>query len=532
MAPRRTSLATKILVGLMLNLVVVAAVVALALAIQLRLKPDWLLTGRAGDRLQAAAELIADDLARSEASEWPNILSRYGEAYDVDFLLLGDGGSQRVGGSHILLPPEVLHRALPMLRPPAGRALRAQRQNEMIRRQPDLETTNGLPKPIQPFRGTRRQGDRAGRDRAPFPRFVIRAGEPSAYWIGLQLPVPDRAQPLALLARASSLWTGGLFLDAWPWAMAGLGALVVSGLFWWPFVRRMTRDLATLTRQTETIAEGCLEARLSMHRGDELGRLAEAIDQMAARLADHVAGQRRFLGDAAHELCSPIARMQTALAILQTRADPLLAESMRDLEEEVEEMAALVEELLAFSRASHGRSVRLETINLRKVVEDAWAREGSETMPFKLEVPSEATVLADTTLLQRAIANVLRNAVRYAGDAGPILARSESNATYTTLHLADSGPGVPTEALAHLFEPFYRPEASRNRQWGGAGLGLAIVKTCIDACGGTVSVRNLSPRGFEVAVQLRRVPRDPQGPPAPPSNPSMAGDGAVDTHRT
>jgi two-component system sensor histidine kinase CpxA len=504
--PKHASLATKILVGIMLNLVVVAGVVALALAVQLRLKPDWLLSGRAGERLQAAAELIADDLARSETSAWPEILSRYGEAYDVDFLLLGDGGARQVSATPIDLPPEVLHRAVPMLRPPAGRGVRIQRPAENQRRPPEGANPEVLPKPLQPFRGGRRQGDRAGRERPAFPRFVLRAGEPAAYWIGLQLPVPDRSLPLALVARASSLWSGGLFLDAWPWAMAGLGALVVSGLFWWPFVRRITRDIATLTRQTVTIADGCLEARLSMRRGDELGRLAIAIDQMAARLADHVAGQRRFLGDAAHELCSPIARMQAALAILQERARPELAETMKDLEEEVEEMAALVEELLAFSRAAHGRSIRLESVALRSLVDQAWAREHSGTSSLVNQIPDHLAVHADAALLQRAVANVLRNAVRYAGDAGPLTAHAENLGSNVRLSLADVGDGVPTEALPHLFKPFYRPEASRNRQWGGAGLGLAIVKTCVDACHGSVSVQNLAPRGFEVAIVLPASP--------------------------
>ncbi|MCC7376295.1 MAG: HAMP domain-containing histidine kinase [Verrucomicrobiales bacterium] len=512
--PRRASLATKILVGLMLNLGVVAAVVASALALQLRLKPEWLLSGRTGERLQAAAELIADDLARSDASTWPEILSRYGEAYDVDFLLLGDGGAQQVGTTTHALPPEVLRRALPMLRPPANRGLRAQRPNDPQWHPPEGQNPEGLPKPLQPFRGGRRQGDRAARDRPAFPRFVLRAGEPSAYWIGLQLPVPDRALPLALVARASSLWSGGLFMDAWPWAMAGLGALVVSGLFWWPFVRRITHDIATLTRQTVTIADGDLEARLSMRRGDELGRLAEAIDQMAARLADHVASQRRFLGDAAHELCSPIARMQAALAILQERAHPELAETMKDLEEEVEEMAALVEELLAFSRATHGRAVRLEPVDLRAVADQAWARESGSPATFVNQIPGGLTAQADIALLQRAMANVLRNAVRYAGDAGPITARAETleSGSQVKLRFSDAGPGVPTEALAHLFKPFYRPETSRNRQWGGAGLGLAIVKTCVDACQGAVTVQNLAPRGFEVTIQLPTLSTPPKIP--------------------
>src|SRR5690606_10296674 len=119
---------------------------------------------------------------------------------------------------------------------------------------------------------------------------------------------------------------------------AGMVTLGVSGLFWLPFVRAMTRDIGRMMRQTQRIAAGRFDARLDMRREDELGRLADAIDRMASRLDAFVAGQRRFLGDAAHELCSPLARMQAALALIETRLEcgEEVDAYLRDLCEEIE----------------------------------------------------------------------------------------------------------------------------------------------------------------------------------------------------
>jgi two-component system sensor histidine kinase CpxA len=99
---------------------------------------------------------------------------------------------------------------------------------------------------------------------------------------------------------------------------------------------------------------------------------------------------------------------------------------------------------------------------------------------------------------------VLRNAVRYAGGAGPIWIRGSALEGAFELSIQDSGPGVPSEALHRLFDPFFRPEVARTRETGGAGLGLAIVKSCLEACGGSVTVRNVSPTGLEVRLKLPR----------------------------
>lgn len=112
------------------------------------------------------------------------------------------------------------------------------------------------------------------------------------------------------------------------------------------------------------------------------------------------------------------------------------------------------------------------------------------------------TVVADPELLKRALANLIRNAVKYAAYAGPIRVSEERNKRQAMIEIRDSGQGVPDDLLDQLFEPFFRLEPSRDRDSGGFGLGLAIVKICIETCRGTVSARNIDPKGFAVSITL------------------------------
>jgi two-component system sensor histidine kinase CpxA len=120
-----------------------------------------------------------------------------------------------------------------------------------------------------------------------------------------------------------------------------------------------------------------------------------------------------------------------------------------------------------------------------------------------MEVPGELVVRADAELLTRALSNLLRNAVRYAGECGPITVCAQREQDKVKITVADRGPGVPANDLPRLFDPFYRADASRDRETGGVGLGLAIVKTCIESCGGAVACRNLEPAGLEVTIRLQ-----------------------------
>jgi two-component system sensor histidine kinase CpxA len=265
-----------------------------------------------------------------------------------------------------------------------------------------------------------------------------------------------------------------------------------------------------MMQTTRQIADGRLDVRVNLQRHDELGALGESIDQMAARLSGLVAGQKRFLGDIAHELCSPLARLQMALGILEQRATPDQAAYVKSAREKAEQIAALVGELLSFSKASFGASaVSLRAVSIAEVAAEAVRRERVEGSEIRVEVADDLLVSAEPDLLTRALANVLRNAIRHAGDSGPITLTASRSGEEIAIAVADSGPGVPEDELPRIFDAFYRLDASRTRDTGGTGLGLAIVKTCVESCCGTVTARNREPHGLEVQITLLAAAPEP-----------------------
>jgi two-component system sensor histidine kinase CpxA len=171
---------------------------------------------------------------------------------------------------------------------------------------------------------------------------------------------------------------------------------------------------------------------------------------MAARLGGFVTGQKRFLGDIAHELCSPIARMQMAVGILEERAGEKEKKYVEDLREEVQQMSSLVNELLSFSKASLGASnIRLQPVALSAVVDKAVRRETPEENDVRVEVPEDLEAMADPELLVRAVSNLLRNAIRYA-DQAPITISARASDHEVELVVADHGPGVPENEIAKI----------------------------------------------------------------------------------
>jgi two-component system sensor histidine kinase CpxA len=258
-----------------------------------------------------------------------------------------------------------------------------------------------------------------------------------------------------------------------------------------------------MDRAAEQIAEGHFDIHVAADRSDELGHLGAQINRTAARLSSFVTGQKRFLGDIAHELCAPIARIQFAVGILEQKAEAGSRQYVTDLREEAEHMAGLVNELLLFSKAGiRPADVELAPVNLAATVARVLSRETSAPSRVQTSIDPALHVLAHEAFLNRSLANLVRNALRYAGDAGPITVSARRDHEQVVITVADSGPGLPEEALDKVFEPFYRPEASRCRETGGVGLGLAIVKSGIECCRGSVVCRNRTPSGLEVAIRL------------------------------
>jgi two-component system sensor histidine kinase CpxA len=262
-----------------------------------------------------------------------------------------------------------------------------------------------------------------------------------------------------------------------------------------------------MDRVTQQIAEGKFDAQVASERSDELGHLGGEIDRLAARLRGFVTNQKRFLGDIAHELSAPIARIQFALGILEQRTSEAEQPHVARLNEEIQEMSSLVNELLSFSKAGLAMgSVPMTAVNVAAVAQRVATRESLTGAAIEVNVPAELTVTANEAYLQRSISNVLRNAVRYAAQAGPIAVTAARTGKDVAISITDAGPGLPESELEEVFAPFYRPESARTRETGGVGLGLAIVKSCIEACGGTVGCRNRKPAGLEVWMRLPAAP--------------------------
>lgn len=530
----RVPLAVKIGIWLGLNFLFIAAI-ALGVLLGRGGFQGWI-GDPVGDRLQLVG--VAMNSAVRNGEDLETVIDRYEEAYDLSFAFYSNDG-ELVGGSSIPIPEAVDHTLQNDVRgdglgaPPRPDGPRNERRGPEPPPERRLDGTEDRRRPPEPrdrppAGGPPRRsppGDGLDGRRPPAPENVsgrAESGGPTGrdgrifeydraegrWWVGVRSPVFDeegRPSPGALFAITDSTWSFGGLLELRPAIYAVAVVVVVSVVFWLPLVVGITRALRQATVATTEIARGHFNVRVETKRRDELGLLGESINHMAGRLDRLVNGQKKFLADVAHELGSPLGRLQVGAAILQNRVSDDLQDSVHDVQEEVQQMSDLLGELLAFTRAGlQAREAAIQPVVLRDAVDQAMRREAMG-VDVSVEVDSEIVVGGDANLLVKVFSNLLRNAVRYAGtDAKVSVAAESRNSGWVDLRITDNGPGVPAEALARLGEPFYRPDSARSREKGGTGLGLSIVRESIEAMGGKVSFSNDSPHGFIVKIELKK----------------------------
>lgn len=436
------------------------------------------------ERLRVIGFVIHQQMRALPSNQWNNVLSEFGNYYGIKLYVFNSRG-RKVAGEPIVLPSEitsqlVLPTSFPF--PP-----------NFPKNPAELSKMSWFP----PFGNQARPHPPSG--------IFIHTTSPNRFWIGTFMPMPSMREPGTLLAVSTNLWQTRLVENYGNFFLVISGIFCFSFIIWWPFVYGITNALGKLTKATEQIAAGKLDNRIIMRRNDEIGRLAVAINRMSNRLNNYLSGQKRFLGDIAHELSSPVARLKVALAILDSTKTPEQTITMDDIQEDLEQMSHLINELLAYSKASLAdRRIELTSLDLEPILKASIARTCPNDLVELITQPN-LKCLGDRLLLDRAFGNILRNAVRYAADGGLIEIKAFCLGKETIVIFTDNGPGVPAEAIELLGQPFYRPEPSRSRNFGGVGLGLAIVKTCIGACNGTVTIRNNRPKGLQVEVHLTHV---------------------------
>jgi two-component system sensor histidine kinase CpxA len=484
-------LSAKLLLLALLNVALLGILFGILLWTQFGGELNPLLIAPSREKILSVSRLLERDLEDAPDGNWAPVFERYSTEYGVTLALV-DRDAGIVGGKAVAIPPGVAARVRE--RPPQGHPGEDAPPSPPPRRRRDEE------------RGERPPPPRA--DRPPQGRiFVERTGGPLAFWVGVRMPVPNPGQlpkPGTLLLASPGYFTSGFFFDGRPWLIAMLAALGVSAICWLPFIRSLTASIVRLSKATEQIAQGHFEIQLPERRRDEIGHLSGSINQLSAQLSRFVTGQKRFLADVAHELCSPIARVQFAIGILERRVAETDREYVNDLHAEIQHMSSLVNELLSFTKMGlQPDEVRLQPVNLEQLVIRAREREGPGDARMVIQVDPAHWVLADAGLLLRALANLMRNALRYAGDSGSVTITSSEKKGAIVLTVTDCGPGLPDELIGQIFEPFRRVDTARTRSSGGVGLGLAIVKSCVEACQGTIQCHNRQPSGLEVEIELK-----------------------------
>ncbi len=515
------SLFLKIFLWFLMSLALLTALVAGIFKLDFHLRPESALITKLDEQGRALGRVILRELYDARYYEWGSILSRFGNAYDLELFICRSDG-QVLAGPERVLPSGVITK-LKQAEKDRVRAFKTP-PHTSDNRDPNRRRNRRSPKG-PPHMGPRDPGlPPFGLLPLPPPErlrfeYLLKTADPDQYWAFVAFPYHDpgegQASTLFLLAASSTVTGNGLFFNPTPWLILAGVVLAASILLWIPLVKNITRPIGRITRTAEQIARGKFGVKVAEKRKDEIGRLGSAINHMSSQLEHHIMGQKRFLGDIAHELSSPLARMELGLGILEQRLEAEDLKRLEDIAEEVRHMSNLINELLNFTRAEIGPAkLKAGPVLLAPLLNDVIKREQTAGVEVVNGVDEKQMVRAVDNLLRRALCNVLRNAVRYAGHEGPIEISAQTEGNNLAITVKDQGPGVPESSLNRLFEPFYRPEAVRNRRTGGVGLGLAIVRTCVQACNGSVRAQNLTPRGFAVTMTfpLERGPKSHEPP--------------------
>ncbi len=277
-----------------------------------------------------------------------------------------------------------------------------------------------------------------------------------------------------------------------------IGVWVLSGQILAP-MKRVTEAAATVSGRD-------LSQRVPVPRSrDEIRELAVTINHMLDRLQESFETQRRFTADASHELRTPVTAIQGHANYLLRRTSPSSeqTDSLTVIRREAERMAKLVNDLLELARADAGFSIQREPMNLVEVLEAVHMEIAPVAGDAVIEVNAPTPVLeilGDAGRVKQVVLNLVQNALNAGAKHVRVTAAKEK--AEVRLEILDDGPGIPPEAIPHLFDRFYRVDGARSTRGNGSGLGLAIVRWIVQQHGGRVSVESRLTEGSVFTVFL------------------------------
>ncbi|HEX8980593.1 MAG TPA: heavy metal sensor histidine kinase [Parasulfuritortus sp.] len=357
---------------------------------------------------------------------------------------------------------------------------------------------------------------------AAFPSHLLETHEPPGtleQWAangteyrGIAMPVPVDGAPYTV-ALSVDIRHHDMFMAEFRRILAlamALAALSTAALGWMA-ARQALSPLKAMARTATSISADKLSERLPVAGApDEIRALAEAFNAMLARLEDAFRRLSDFSSDIAHELRTPVSNLmtQTQVALARTRSAEEYREVLESDMEEYERLARMIGDMLFLAQADNHMVVpHRETVDLadevRRLFEFYEALAADRDV--RLVLDGEAQVSGDRLMLQRAISNLLSNALRYTPSGGSIGVRLASDGETCRIAVSNPGPTIPARHLDRLFDRFYRVDPARREGGGHTGLGLAITRSLVEAHGGTIqAVSGDGMTRFDIMLPCRR----------------------------
>lgn len=301
-----------------------------------------------------------------------------------------------------------------------------------------------------------------------------------------------------------------LFVDQQVKTFAVLSVLMIfAALLVTLFVSRwLVVPLSLLSRNAKRVADGDFSVRMNFKTDDELGKLCQNFDDMTQSLEKNEITRKQWVADISHEMRTPLSVLKAQIEAMEDGIRKPTNENFHLLKRKVDSLSFIIDDLYELSLADLGAlNLQKEEMDLSsaltEVLDEFKEKLSQKQLHLTTEFPSDAvTVVADKKRLKQLITNLVENSYRYTDLAGEIKIKLSTHIDQVSFSIEDSSPGVPADAIAHIFDRLFRVEGSRNRDTGGAGLGLSICRGIAESHGGTIDAKESSLGGLKQIINL------------------------------
>jgi signal transduction histidine kinase len=336
----------------------------------------------------------------------------------------------------------------------------------------------------------------------------------SQRWRNYVIPIHTNGQVTGYVEAITSLARLDTSMQAFRETLLILGttSLIAVFLISWATAGAALRPVARMIDSAQAIARSHDFSRRveGPAQQDELHALASAFSEMLSSLEESYRAQQRFVSDASHEMRAPLTAIQANLELLQRLPNLPAAdrqEALNEASREATRLTRLVADLLVLARADAGGALPHHPVELDRVLLDAVSEARHLARGHKLEIARLETVMADgdSDRLKQLFLILLDNAIKYTPPAGQITVSLHQNSHSILVAIADNGVGIPSEAMPHIFDRFYRADPARSHDPGGTGLGLPIARWIVEQHGGTIQLDSESGKGTRVKITLPAI---------------------------